>query len=117
MIRHKCTMSVPQKQGGRAMVRLIAVLVLFWFQASFASAANSPSQQNSSRATASAPKSFDSPQEAAKALIQAADPYDVPALMAILGPEAQDLVSSADPVQDKNAAANFAAKAREKNEV
>jgi hypothetical protein len=50
-------------------------------------------------------------------LFQAADPYDAPALVAILGPEAKDLVSSADPVQDKTAAASFAAKAREKEEV
>jgi hypothetical protein len=99
------------------MVRLIAVLVLFWFQASFASADDLPSQQTTSSATASAPKSFDSPQEAATALITAADPFDVPALMTIFGSDGEDLVSSADRVQDKQRAATFAAKAREKNEV
>jgi hypothetical protein len=98
------------------MVRLFAVLVLFSAQASFARAAN-PSQQAGAGATATAQKTFDSPQEAAKALIQAADPFDVPALMAILGPDGEDLVSSEDAVQDKTIAASFAAKAREKNEV
>src|SRR6516165_8298588 len=100
MVRHKWPMSVSRKQGGRAMVRLIAVLVLFWFQASFASADDLPSQQTTSSATASAPKSFDSPQEAATALITAADPFDVPALMTIFGSDGEDLVSSADRVQD-----------------
>ena len=62
-------------------------------------------------------KSFATPQSAVNALIQAAASYDVPALLAILGPDGKDLVSSADPVRDKNAAAAFAAKAKEKNVV
>ena len=62
-------------------------------------------------------KSFATPQSAVDALIQAAASYDVPALLAILGPDGKDLVSSADPVRDKNAAAAFAAKAKEKNVV
>ena len=43
--------------------------------------------------------------------------FDVPALLKILGPDGEDLVSSEDPVRDKNAAVAFAAKAREKNAV
>lgn len=62
-------------------------------------------------------KRFDTPQEAATALIQAADPFNVPELEQILGPQAEDLVASEDPVQDKNIAAAFAAKAREKQTV
>src|SRR5690348_6759280 len=62
-------------------------------------------------------KSFATPQSAVDALIQAAASYDVPTLLAILGPDGKDLVSSADPVRDKNAAAAFAAKAKEKNVV
>jgi len=64
-----------------------------------------------------AKKTFATPQEAADALIKASDPFDVPALMEMLGEEGKDLLSSADPVQDKNTAAAFAAKAREKHEV
>ena len=41
----------------------------------------------------------------------------MPALKEILGADGEDLVSSEDPVQDKNRAAAFAAKAREKTEV
>jgi hypothetical protein len=58
--------------------------------------------------------SFATPQLAAEALIKAAADYDVPALLNILGPDGRDLVSSEDPVGDKNAAAQAAAKAREK---
>ncbi len=62
-------------------------------------------------------KAFSTPQDAAQALIKAASVYDVPALLAILGPDAEDLVASDDPVQDRSRAAAFVAKAREKNAV
>jgi len=62
-------------------------------------------------------KAFDTPQQAADALIQATANYDVSALTEILGPEGKDFVSSADPVQDKNRAEAFAAKAHEKKLV
>src|SRR6266536_1235007 len=60
---------------------------------------------------------FDSPQQAADSLIQAAEHFDVPALKDILGPDGEDLVASDDPVQNKNQAIAFAAKAREKNSI
>ena len=63
------------------------------------------------------PKAFDNPQRAAEALIQATESYDVPVLLDILGPDGKDIISSADPVHDKNIAAAFAAKAHEKNVV
>ena len=62
-------------------------------------------------------KSYSTPEKAAQALIQAAEPYDANALMEILGPGSRDLVASEDPVDDKNRAAAFAALAREKNSV
>jgi hypothetical protein len=60
---------------------------------------------------------FDSPKLAADALIQAAESFDVPALLSILGPGSEDLVSSEDQVQDKNRAVAFAAKAKEKTSI
>jgi len=62
-------------------------------------------------------KSYLTPEKAAQALIQAAEPYNANALMEILGPGSRDLVASEDPVDDKNRAAAFAALAREKNSV
>jgi len=74
--------------------------------------------QPSERGPAQAPsKSFDNPQQAAEALIQATESYNVPVLLEILGPDGKDIITSADGVRDKNIAAAFAAKAHEKNFV
>lgn len=62
-------------------------------------------------------KGFPTPEGAALALIQAADAYDVPALLNILGPDAQDIVASGDPIEDKNRAAAFVSAAREKYSI
>jgi hypothetical protein len=62
-------------------------------------------------------KTFATPKLAADALIQATETYDLSSLKEILGPESEDLLSSDDSVRDKNNAAAFAAKARQKNEV
>jgi hypothetical protein len=73
--------------------------------------------QQSSEPAAVTQKGFAKPKEAAEALIKAAGKYDVPALMEILGPDGKDLVSSKDPVQDKNRLLGFAEQAREKQSV
>ena len=62
-------------------------------------------------------KAFNTPKEAADSLVQAAESFDVNALKEILGPDSEDIVSSADPVQDKNKAMAFAAKAKEKTNI
>ena len=62
-------------------------------------------------------KAFTTPKEAADALVQAAASFNVPSLKEILGPDSEDLVSSEDPVQDKNRAVAFAALAREKSSI
>ena len=75
--------------------------------------------QGSPKSPAAKPvqRSFATPEEAAKALIQAAAEFDLPTLTEILGPDGQGLVRSEDPVQDKNLSAAFAARANEKNSV
>jgi len=62
-------------------------------------------------------KQFNTPKEAADSLVQAAESFDVNALKEILGPDSTDVVASEDPVQDKNKAAAFAAKAKEKENI
>ena len=62
-------------------------------------------------------KEFDNPQQAADALIQVAANFDVAVAKEILGPDSQDLISSEDPVMDKNRALAFAARAKEKNKI
>jgi len=59
-------------------------------------------------------RAFATPEQAAAAVIQAAESYDVSVLLDILGPDARDLVASEDPVADKNRGAAFARMAREK---
>ncbi len=61
-----------------------------------------------------AQRTFASAQAAAEALVAAAEKFDVPALKSIFGPEGIDLVVTGDEVLDRNQAAAFAAKAREK---
>src|SRR5579864_5845214 len=73
--------------------------------------------QSEAKTAAAAPKAFDTPQQAAEALINAAGAYDVQELMAIFGPDGKDFVASADPVEDKNNAAAFAAEAQAKNSI
>jgi Protein of unknown function (DUF2950) len=68
-------------------------------------------------AAAPGPKAFDTPQQAADALIKAATDYNVPELMAIFGPDGKDFVESADPVRDKNNGIAFAKEAAAKNSI
>ena len=73
-----------------------------------------------SDATAAAPpaqKQFDTPKQAADALVEVAANFDVAAAKEILGPDGEDIISSEDPVLDKNRAAQFAAKAKEKTSI
>ena len=62
-------------------------------------------------------KEFDTPKQAADALIQVAANFDVAAAKEILGPDSDDIIASEDPVQDKNRAIAFAEKAKEKNSI
>jgi hypothetical protein len=60
---------------------------------------------------------FATPDQAARALVSSAADFDVPALLAILGPDGRDLVASEDTVQDEKRARAFAAKASERTAV
>ena len=53
------------------------------------------------------PRTFASPEEAVKALVEAAKAGDTKALAAILGPESRPLISSGDKVADKQARERF----------
>jgi hypothetical protein len=61
--------------------------------------------------------SFPTPQDAANALIAAAEKYDVPALLDIFGPAGKEFISSADTVDDKNNSVAFGNAARKSNEI
>ncbi|MFL6499477.1 MAG: DUF2950 domain-containing protein [Candidatus Udaeobacter sp.] len=76
-----------------------------------------PSKSDAASGAQPAQKQFDTPQQAADALIQVAANFDIAAAKEILGPDSGDIVASEDPVQDKNRAAELAAKAKEKMSV
>ncbi len=76
-----------------------------------------PPTKKEAPTTAAKQKQFDTPKQATDSLIQATEAFDVAALEEILGPDSADLISSEDPVQDKQRAVAFAAKAKEKTSV
>jgi hypothetical protein len=75
------------------------------------------SQEKETAAPQQSQKTFATPKDAAEAFIQATKAFDVPSLIEILGPQGEDLVSSEDPVKDKNVGAAFYAKAQQKNSI
>jgi len=68
-------------------------------------------------AAAESAKTFDSPQQAADALVAAADKFDVAGLMQIFGSDGDDIVFSGEYAQDRKHAADFAAEAHEKQSI
>jgi Protein of unknown function (DUF2950) len=62
-------------------------------------------------------RSFETPQQAADALVEAAEKFDVAVLTQIFGPEGNDIVFSGEFAQDRQHAANFVKEAHEKKSV
>jgi Protein of unknown function (DUF2950) len=62
-------------------------------------------------------KTFDTPQQAADALVAAAEQFDERALREIFGPGGEDIVFSGEYPQDRKRASDFAAEAREKKRL
>lgn len=77
-------------------------------------------QQSATKTAASAPpgaEGFDTPKQAADALIAAADKFDEAALVQIFGPEGKAIITSGESAQDRERATQFAAKAQEKQTI
>jgi hypothetical protein len=99
-------------------ISLVACAIALLGSAGFAlQAAPEKTKQDAAAASQFKQKQFNTPKEATDGLIQAAESFDVAALTEILGPDSKDLLSSEDPVGDKNRAVAFAANAKEKNNV
>jgi hypothetical protein len=98
-------------------ISLVASAILISCLVSLAVHAASPAKTDAPAASQPKQKEFDSPKQAADALIQVAANLDVAAAKEVLGPDSDDIVSSEDPVMDKNRALAFAAKAKEKNSI
>ena len=65
----------------------------------------------------SAQRAYDTPRQAADALIAAAAKNDIKTLVAILGPGGEKLVDSGDAVRDKEDLSRFSGRAREKTSI
>ena len=104
------------------IIGLAAVILLTGFLATGLTAApekkeTAAKQQDVQATPQPGQKQFDTPKQAADALIQVATNFDVAAAKEILGPDGEDIISSEDPVMDKKRATEFANKAKEKNSV
>jgi hypothetical protein len=93
---------------------LVLGLVLLCLLAFVPPAESQSAQQLSAKPAA---KLYDSPQQAADALITAAGKFDVAALEDIFGPEGHDIILSGEEALDRKNIEEFAALAREKNSV
>lgn len=96
-----------------SLLRLACLLVVFAVMPGLLYAASKAAGQKASAPGARA-RTFDTPNQAAEALIQSAEKYDVDALEAILGPEGRTIVATGEPVRDKEMVTAFAAQARKK---
>ena len=83
-----------------------------------------PAQQPSAKSTTPAPvrantggATFSTPEKAADALISAAEKFDETELVKIFGSNGIDIVFTGEIAQDRQRAADFAAKAHEKKKV
>ena len=62
-------------------------------------------------------RQFDTPQQAADALVKAAEEFDVTSLLQIFGPSGGDVIFSGEMAQDRQQTADFVTQAREKKRV
>jgi Protein of unknown function (DUF2950) len=109
----KKEMTMNTDSNGTRPIRWIAVAVAIGLAGLVAPALPAASPTPSSTAQ----KSFASPDQAVEAAVEAAAADDVPALLAIFGPEGKDLITSGDAVQDKKGRAEFVRLAREKTNI
>jgi hypothetical protein len=103
--------SSSKNTEGPACVRLVCVFAI----AASLSLALSAIAQDVREATAtsrSKPRIFDTPEQAAEALVRAAEKFDVAELEAIYGPDGHDLIVTGEPALDEEMAKAFAAEAR-----
>ena len=100
-----------------AKFTLIASAIVSFWLLGFGLHAATPSKSDAASAAQPGQKQFDTPKQAADALVQVATNLDVAAAKEVLGPDGEDIISSEDPVMDKQRATEFANKAKEKMSV
>jgi hypothetical protein len=110
--------SLLVKASGHRLQWIVVTGIWACFGVTLCSVAQAPAVHKSSPSAAAANvATFDTPRQAADALIEAADKFDVVKLAHIFGPDGDEIVFSGEFAQDRQHAANFAAEAREKESV
>ncbi len=100
------------------LVGMLGALALVSLAASGPLAAQQPAEKKPAPAVAAqAAESFATPEQAADAVIDAAEKFDVGALVAIFGPGGEQIVLTGEFPQDRQRALDFAAQAREQKNV
>src|ERR1044072_1533437 len=107
----KCAPSIRH----RSILVLVAGVSVFSCLLPLCAASNTRAQ--GSAASSAKQRTFATADEAADALVAAAELFDVAALKEILGPDSYDIVNTGEPVRDKDVAARFAALGRAKKHI
>jgi Protein of unknown function (DUF2950) len=102
--------------GALYVVSAMAWTCLFAQDSASKAAAAKPAPSTGAASTVGA-RAFSTPQQAADALVEAAESFDVDALTQIFGPDGNDIVLSGEVAQDRKHAVDFAAQARKKKSV
>ena len=119
---HLCMDGQPARailnQGRGVLIAGAVACACLWGRAiSEAQQSVTPKAPATAAATGSGAKSFATPEQAANALVAAAEKYDQAALIQIFGPGGEDIIFSGEFAQDRKHAADFVAEARQKNSV
>jgi hypothetical protein len=105
------THSISMKPGPRGFIHIVRpVLIAIAIAGAQVCAAAEP-------AAAGAPQAFSSPEQAATAMVDAAEKFDVTELLKIVGSNGEDVVLTGEYAQDRERAQEFAAQARKKMHV
>ncbi|HEY6182270.1 MAG TPA: DUF2950 family protein, partial [Terriglobales bacterium] len=95
----------------------VAIAGSLFLSALVLAAARQSTTKAAPASTGMSAKMFNTPQQAADELIEAAEKFDVHALEEIFGSVGDDIVLSGEYPQDRQRATDFAAEAREKKNV
>lgn len=100
-------------------VALLATLCTSPLMGQQSSSTTAPATAKPATAAPASPKgmAFDTPQQAADAVIAAAADFDVSKLDAIFGPDGDDFIAGGDEVQNKNKAVDFAQEAKTNHSI
>ncbi|HEY2547697.1 MAG TPA: DUF2950 domain-containing protein [Candidatus Acidoferrum sp.] len=100
-----------------SLLRVAGVLTCVSLPALGILATQQPTRETAPVAPAVSAKTFASPDQAADALVDAAEKFDVRALEEIFGPDGDDIVLSGEYPVDRQRASDFASEAHEKKSI